>query len=206
MKVLYNVDKLILERDYEDLLEQPVVINVTDFDESSAEKFSKEISKAHRTGQPIIPVMINSPGGEVYSCFSMISDMKNSRLPVATIAVGHAMSCGAVLLACGTKGYRYCDPYATVMIHDISSGWSGKTAEIKSHAEQGEVLSERMFREMARSCGHKDEDYFLKILDEKKHAEWYLKPKEAKKHKIVDEIGNPDIHIDVSVKMTFKSS
>jgi ATP-dependent Clp protease protease subunit len=204
MKILYNVDELITERNYDDLLKSPVIIRITEINDSAASDFSKSISRAHRTGQPVIPVLIDSPGGAVYSCLSMMSDIKHSNIPVATIAVGHAMSCGAVLLSCGTKGYRYCDPYATVMIHDVFSGCEGKTAEMKSHADQNEALSERLFKEMSKSCGLTDDNYFLDMIHKKKHAEWYLSPKDAKKHKIVDHIGNPDFHVDISVTMKFK--
>ena len=50
---------------------------------------------------------------------TMISAIKNSEIPVATIVEGKAMSCGAVLLTFGEDGMRFADPDATVMIHDV---------------------------------------------------------------------------------------
>lgn len=41
---------------------------------------------------------------------SMVSDIKHSRIPVATIVQGKAMSCGAILFSCGEEGMRYMDP------------------------------------------------------------------------------------------------
>jgi len=35
---------------------------------------------------------------------------------------------------------------------------------------------------MAKNC-NQNSDYFLKKMDEKKHAEWYMTPQEAKKNK-----------------------
>ena len=204
MKILYNVDNLIIERNYSDLLRTPVIIRVTEIDDEAADEFSTDISRAHRTGQPVIPVLIDSPGGSVYSCLSMMSDIKHSKIPVATIAVGAAMSCGAVLLSCGTEGYRYCDPYATVMIHDISSYHEGKNEEIKTGSQQTDALNKTMYEAMAKNCGHKKHDHFLKIIHDKGHAEWYLTPKEAKQHKIVNQIGMPDFYVDISVKIELK--
>ena len=204
MKVLYNVDSLIKKRDYVELLEPPVVIRVMEIDDEAAEEFSRKISRAHRTGQPVIPVLIDSPGGSVYSCLSMISDIKHSHIPVATIAVGSAMSCGAVLLSSGTEGYRYCDPYASVMIHDISTTQEGKNEEIKSGSQQTDDLNKMMYQTMAKNCEHKNKDYFLKIIHDKGHAEWYLTPKQAKKHKIVNHIGMPDLYVNVSVNISIK--
>ena len=81
---------------------------------------------AHSTGQKVIPVVIDSYGGQVYSLMSMIAAIESAELPVATIVEGKAMSCGAVLLSFGEQGMRFADPHATVMIHDVSSGGYGK--------------------------------------------------------------------------------
>ena len=116
----------------EDLIEDlPVIIRVKKFDESAAKEFATQMSKAQNTGQPIIPVIIDSYGGQVYSLMSMISDIKHSKIPVATIAQGKAMSCGSILFSFGEEGKRYMDPHATVMIHDVSSMDGGKWKRLK---------------------------------------------------------------------------
>ena len=110
-----------LLKEYE-LRKPPVIVRVNKFDEESAKKFSDSIAQAHNTGQKVIPVVIDSYGGQVYSLKTMISAIKHSELPIATIVEGKAMSCGAVLLTFGEDGLRFADPDATVMIHDVSSG------------------------------------------------------------------------------------
>ena len=112
----------------------PVVIRVNKFDEKAAEDFSKSVMRAQNTGQPVLPVIIDSYGGQVYSLMSMISDIKHSKVPVATIVQGKAMSCGALLFSFGAEGHRYVDPDATLMIHDVSSMSWGKVEEIKASA------------------------------------------------------------------------
>ena len=72
----------------------PVIIRVNKFDEDAASEFAAKIGLAHNTGQKIIPVVIDSYGGQVYSLMSMIAAIKASELPVATIVEGKAMSCG----------------------------------------------------------------------------------------------------------------
>ena len=99
----------------------PVVIRVRSFTEAAAKEFSNLVTKAQNTGQPVLPVIIDSYGGQVYSLMSMISDIKHSKIPVATIVQGKAMSCGAILSSFGAEGKRYMDPDSTVMIHDVSS-------------------------------------------------------------------------------------
>ena len=144
-----------------ELRKQPVIIRVNKFDEESAKKFSLEMAAAHNTGQKVIPVVIDSYGGQVYSLMSMIGAIKHSELPVATIVEGKAMSCGAILFSFGEEGRRYMDPYATVMIHDVSSGAIGKIEEIKANAKESERLNDQVYEMMARNCGKKD-DYFKK--------------------------------------------
>ena len=68
-----------------ELRSSPVIIRVNKFDEKSAKEFAEDIAKAHNTGQSIIPVIIDSYGGQVYSLMSMVASIKNSELPVATI-------------------------------------------------------------------------------------------------------------------------
>jgi len=89
----------------------PTIIRVRKFDETAAKEFTILMMKAQNTGQPYIPVIIDSYGGQVYSLMSMISDIKHSKVPVATIAQGKAMSCGAILFSFGAEGHRYMDPY-----------------------------------------------------------------------------------------------
>ena len=117
----WNFERSPLIKELE-LHKNPVIIRVNKFNEESAKDFATKIAMAHNTGQQVIPVVIDSYGGQVYSLMSMISAIKNSDLPVATIIEGKAMSCGAILFSFGEEGMRYMDPYATVMIHDVSSG------------------------------------------------------------------------------------
>jgi len=180
----------------------PVIVRVRKFDEPAAKTFSEEMVKAQNTGQPIIPVVIDSYGGQVYSLMSMISDIKHSKIPVATIVQGKAMSCGAILFTFGTEGHRYMDADATFMIHDVSSFARGKIEEIKADVGEAERLNQKVFKMMAKNCGH-HEDYFLDIVHDKGHADWYLELDEAKKHKIVNHGYVPELKIRANVEFDF---
>ena len=186
-----------------ELKNEPIVIRVNKFDEENAKKFDQEIAQAHNTGQKIIPVVIDSYGGEVYSLMSMISAIKHSELPVATIVEGKAMSCGAILFTCGKEGMRYMDPNATLMIHDVSSVELGKVEEVKAGAAEADRLNSIVYKMMAANCGKK-EDYFLKIVDQKKHADWFLDSEEALKHNLANHLRVPKMTVDVSVNIDFE--
>ncbi len=170
--MLWKTEFSHLLKDFE-LKRQPVIIRVNKFDEASAKEFSNRMAAAQSTGQKVVPVVIDSYGGQVYSLMSMISAINSSELPVATIVEGKAMSCGAVLLSCGEQGLRFADPNATIMIHDVSSGGRGKIEELKADVAEAERLDEKIFTMMARNCGKKD-DYFKKKVFSKKHADWFM--------------------------------
>ena len=200
MKWTTKISPLIKEVE---LRKSPVIVRVGKFDDEHAKKFNDQIAQAHNTGQKVIPVIVDSYGGQVYSLMAMISAIKHSELPVATIVEGKAMSCGAVLLTFGEEGMRFADPDATVMIHDVSAMEMGKVEELKANAKEADRLNEIIHKMMAQNCG-KAEDYFLKIADKKKHADWFLDAKEAKKHGIVNHLRVPKFNINVSVDIDFE--
>lgn len=199
MKHTVKVSPLIKEVE---LRKSPVIIRVNKFNEESAKKFAAEIAQAHSTGQKVIPVVIDSYGGQVYSLMSMIAAIKDSEIPVATIVEGKAMSCGAVLFTFGEEGMRFMDSDSTIMIHDVSSMDFGKVEELKAGAKEADRLNEKIYTMMARNCGKKD-DYFLKIVDKKKHADWFIDAEESKKHNLANHLRIPTIRITVDVDIDF---
>lgn len=197
------------KRDISKLLEkvelrfEPIVIRVNKFDEESAAKFSNQMSAAQSTGQTIIPVVIDSYGGQVYSLMAMIASIKASSIPVATIVEGKAMSCGALLFSYGTPGYRFVDKHATIMIHDVSSGARGKIEEIKADAKEGDRLNQLVYREMAANCG-KEPEFFLKQIHDRSHADWYLDAEEAQTIGLANHLRVPCLKVKVDVSYSFE--
>ncbi len=182
-----------------ELKADPIVIRVNEFDEESATDFAVNMSKAQSTGQSVVPVIIDSYGGQVYALMSMISAIKASKIPVATIVEAKAMSCGALLFSFGAHGYRFIAPDATLMIHDVSLGTHGKIEEIKSDAKQGEALNQKVYRMMAANCG-REPTYFLDLIHSKGHADWYLDADETLHHGLANHIRVPEMRLTVEVK------
>jgi len=186
-----------------ELNQNPVIVVVNKFDEQSADDFRNKFSMAQSTGQKVIPVVIDSYGGQVYSLMSMIATIRASPIPVATIAEGKAMSCGAVLLTCGAEGMRFMDPDATVMIHDVASGQYGKNEEVKASAAETDRLNKKIFQTMARNCG-KPDDYFLKEIHERGHADWFLESEECKNIGLVNHVRVPTFNVNINVSIDFE--
>lgn len=187
----------------QDLLVKPVVAIVNKFNEEAVLKLANDVSESSNTGQTVLPVVIDSYGGQVYSLLAMVDILKSSSLPVATIAIGKSMSCGAILFSCGEEGRRYMSPLSTLMIHDVSSGVHGKIEEVKADSAEAVRLNELVYKLMARNVG-KDDSYFTKIVHDKGHADWCLTAEDAKFHGLANHLRLPKFVTTVSVDMVLE--
>lgn len=138
----------------------------------------------------IIPIFINSYGGDLFALMSMRDLIKSSPKPVATIAVGMAMSCGASLLAAGTPGHRFASTDCQILIHQVSGGVLGKTADIVEAAEQYRFMNSKILDNLAKDT-KTTRSQFEKQIRKKHNADWTMVPKEAKQWGIIDHIGIP---------------
>ncbi len=100
-----------------------------------------------------IHLYINSPGGVVTSGLSIYDTMQFIKPDVSTICVGQAASMGALLLAGGAKGKRYCLPHSRIMIHQPSGGFQGQASDIDIHAREVLKLRSRLNEILAQHTG-----------------------------------------------------
>lgn len=198
-----EIDPKIKIKKIEEIIDLPVVITVNEFNEKSDKQFRDDFARALNTNQSVIPIVISSYGGHVYSLMSMIAIIEASPVPVATIGVGKMMSCASVLITCGRNDLRFCDPYSTVMIHDVSNGQHGKTEEVKASAAENERLNNFLNKKMATNCG-KEPEYFSKLIHERGRADWFLDAEEAKSHNIVNHIRIPSFKVKLKSEITFE--
>lgn len=160
---------------------------VTEFTDTSVIEFYKKFIEMQNNDKvKSIPVVISSYGGQVHSLLSMLDIIADSNKPVATIGLGKAMSCGAVLLAAGTKGYRYAAPSTDIMIHEVSSMDWGKTTDLKNSTKHTGEMNDSLFRFLAKQSGKTDKDFFLKELKKQGNVDWYLSSLDYKKLGLID--------------------
>jgi ATP-dependent Clp protease protease subunit len=100
-----------------------------------------------------IHLYINSPGGVVTSGLSIYDTMQFIKPDVSTICVGQAASMGAILLAGGAKGKRFCLPHSRMMIHQPLGGFQGQASDIDIHAKEILQTRERLNRILAKHTG-----------------------------------------------------
>jgi len=100
-----------------------------------------------------ISLYINSPGGSVSAGLSIYDTMQFIKPDVSTMCVGQAASMGAVLLAGGTKGKRFCLPHSRMMIHQPLAGFQGQASDIDIHAREVLQTRDRLNRILAKHTG-----------------------------------------------------
>lgn len=100
-----------------------------------------------------IHLYINSPGGAVTAGLAIYDTMRFIRPDVSTMCIGQAASMGALLLAGGTKGKRFCLPHSRMMIHQPLGGFQGQATDIDIHAREILFIRERLNHILAHHTG-----------------------------------------------------
>jgi ATP-dependent Clp protease protease subunit len=116
-----------------------------------------------------IHLYINSPGGSVSAGLSVYDTMQFIKPDVSTICVGQAASMGAVLLAGGSKGKRFCLPHSRVMIHQPLGGFQGQAVDFDRYAKEILQTRTRLNHILAKHTGQPldriekdtDRDFFM---------------------------------------------
>jgi ATP-dependent Clp protease, protease subunit len=116
-----------------------------------------------------IHLYINSPGGVVTAGMSIYDTMQFIKPDVSTICVGQAASMGAILLAGGAKGKRFCLPHSRIMIHQPLGGFQGQASDIDIHAREvlkirdrlNEILSAHTGQPKEKVAQDTDRDFFM---------------------------------------------
>ncbi len=100
-----------------------------------------------------IHLYINSPGGSVSAGLAIYDSMQFISPDISTICIGQAASMGAVLLAGGAHGKRFCLPHSRIMIHQPIAGFQGQASDIDIHAKEVLQTRERLNQILAHHTG-----------------------------------------------------
>jgi len=126
---------------------------------------------------------INSPGGSVSAGLAIYDTMQFIKPDVSTLCVGQAASMGALLLAAGAKGKRFCLPNSRVLIHQPMGGFQGQASDIEIHAKEILYLRQRLNEIMAKHTGQS-----IKTIEKDTDRDTFLSGEEAVKYGIADRV------------------
>jgi ATP-dependent Clp protease protease subunit len=100
-----------------------------------------------------IHLYINSPGGSVTAGLAIYDTMRFIRPDVSTMCIGQAASMGALLLAGGASGKRYCLPHSRMMIHQPLGGFQGQATDVDIHAREILKIRDQLNHILSRHTG-----------------------------------------------------
>ena len=130
-----------------------------------------------------IHLYINSPGGSVTAGLAIYDTMRFIRPDVSTMCIGQAASMGALLLAGGAAGKRFCLPHSRMMIHQPLGGFSGQATDIDIQAREILKLREKLNDILVKHTGQ-DYDKIRHDTD----RDYFMGAYEAKQYGIIDEV------------------
>ncbi len=132
-----------------------------------------------------IHLYINSPGGVVSSGLAIYDTMQYIKPDVSTLCVGQAASMGALLLAGGAAGKRYCLPHSRMMIHQPLGGFQGQATDIDIHAREILKLREQLNELLARHTGQS-----IERIREDTERDHFMSGEDAASYGLVDKVLN----------------
>ena len=147
-----------------------------------------------------IQMYINSPGGAIHAGLAIYDTMQyiqaSGKCRINTYCYGLAASFGAVLLAGGTKGFRFALPNSTILIHQPWSQQSGarQASDIEIEAREilrvrarlNEILARHTSQPLERIQRDTDRDYFMTAH-------------QAKEYGLIDDVIDNVVAIDSAV-------
>ena len=172
---------------YSRLLKERIIFIGTPIDDNVANSIvAQMLYLQSEDASKDINMYINSPGGSIYAGLAIYDTMQWLRPDVSTVCMGMAMSMGAVILAAGTKGKRFCLPNSTMLIHQPLGGAEGQATDIEITAREILRLRRSLYEILAKHTGQTPE----RIMQDS-DRNYYLTPSQAVEYGLIDEILQP---------------
>lgn len=98
--------------------------------EQNAELLARDVTRLSKQSKEPIVLLIDSPGGSVFSGEKLVSAIEASRADVYTVCVGMCASMAAIIHQYGTK--RLATDRSILMFHDAAAMVGGRVSEMLS--------------------------------------------------------------------------
>ena len=130
-----------------------------------------------------IHLYVNSPGGSVTAGLAVYDTMQFIKPDISTLCVGQAASMGALLLAGGAAGKRYCLPHSRMMIHQPLGGFQGQATDIDIHAREILSARERLNAILSNHTGQS-----LEQIQQDTERDNFMSGEQAAAYGLIDEV------------------
>jgi ATP-dependent Clp protease protease subunit len=99
------------------------------------------------------------------------------------MCIGQAASMGALLLAGGEKGKRYCLPHSRLMIHQPLGGFQGQATDIEIHAKEILLLRDRLNKIFVKHTGQS-----LETIERDTERDNFMSGEESVEYGLIDHV------------------
>jgi ATP-dependent Clp protease protease subunit len=138
---------------YAKLFEDRIIFLGVQIDDASADDVMAQllVLESQDPDRDIV-MYINSPGGSFTAMTAIYDTMQYVRPQIQTVVLGQAASAAAVILAAGTPGKRLALPNARILIHQPSTGDSGRgqASDIEIQAREIQRMREWLEETLSR--------------------------------------------------------
>lgn len=145
----------------------------SDVDENTVEMALETLHDWELEGDDPITIVLNSPGGEVFSGLLLFDTLRASDSNIITVTRGLAASMGSILAQAGDV--RLVSKHSWYMVHEPSSIAWGKMGDIKREAKMLERLHEQLCDILAERSSLSRADIKRRSQDK----DWWLSAEEA---------------------------
>lgn len=142
------------------LLASRTIVISSQVDSELAQKVIQQLLLLdHDDPRARITVLINSPGGEVFSGFAIYDTIRFIAAPAITVVTGLAASMGSIIALAPKKGDRYALPNSKFLIHQpLMTGYHGRATDLEIQATEILRDRERIIQIYAQHTGRKPEE------------------------------------------------
>ena len=130
-----------------------------------------------------ITIQIASPGGNIYSGYTILDSMIYISPDISTVSMGMTASMATIIASSGTKGKRFILPHTRFLIHQPLGGTKGQCSDIQIEAKEIQTLKEELTQILADNSGQ-DYDVIERMCD----RDTILTAKQAVEYGFVDKI------------------
>ena len=130
-----------------------------------------------------ITIQIASPGGSIYSGYTILDSMTYISPDISTVSMGMTASMATIIASSGTKGKRFILPHTRFLIHQPLGGTKGQCSDIQIEAKEIQMLKEELTQILADNSGQ-PYDVIERMCD----RDTILTAKQAVEYGFVDKI------------------
>ena len=165
------------------LMMDRIIFLGSEINDEVANVISSQLLWLEQQSDKDITIQIASPGGSIYSGYTILDSMTYISPDISTVSMGMTASMATIIASSGTKGKRFILPHTRFLIHQPLGGTKGQCSDIQIEAKEIQTLKEELTQILADNSGQ-DYDVIERMCD----RDTILTAKQAVEYGFVDKI------------------